>query len=98
MAIYSVVVNVMGFINQFCTPIALKNIQYKYVFVRSKDSNFDSLYILLMSLDLCRMGPSGDSYLVPFRRRDLREDTRRAGGRFQFTVSASSEVEGACCD
>ena len=45
MAIYSVVVNLMGFINQFSTPIALKNIQYRYVFVRSKDPYFDFLYL-----------------------------------------------------
>lgn len=34
MSMYGVVVNVFGFINMFAGPIALKNIQYKYVFVR----------------------------------------------------------------
>ncbi|THH11709.1 hypothetical protein EW145_g451 [Phellinidium pouzarii] len=33
MAMYGVIVNVFGFINQFAGPIALKNIQYNYVFI-----------------------------------------------------------------
>lgn len=33
MSMYGVVVNLFGFINQFAGPIALKNIQYKYVFI-----------------------------------------------------------------
>lgn len=33
MAMYGVIVNVFGFINQFAGPIALQNIQYNYVFV-----------------------------------------------------------------
>lgn len=33
MAMYGVIVNLFGFINQFAGPIALANIQYNYVFV-----------------------------------------------------------------
>jgi len=30
---YSVVVNLLGFVNTFATPVALKNIRYNYVFI-----------------------------------------------------------------
>lgn len=33
MAVYSVVVGLLGFVNTFATPVALKNIQYNYIFV-----------------------------------------------------------------
>ena len=33
MATYSVVVSLLGFVNTFATPVALKNIQYRYVFI-----------------------------------------------------------------
>ncbi|KAK6908653.1 hypothetical protein I204_02054 [Kwoniella mangroviensis CBS 8886] len=33
LAVYGFVVNGMGFINQFCGPIALRNIGYKYIYI-----------------------------------------------------------------
>jgi hypothetical protein len=33
MAMYSVVVGLLGFVNTFATPVALKNIQYNYAFI-----------------------------------------------------------------
>ena len=30
---YGVVVGLLGFVNTFATPVALKNIQYNYVFI-----------------------------------------------------------------
>lgn len=33
MAMYAVVVGAISFINLYCTPIALQNIGYKYIFI-----------------------------------------------------------------
>lgn len=33
LALSAIIINAIGFINQFCTPIALESIQYRYIFM-----------------------------------------------------------------
>lgn len=86
MAMSGVVVNLMLFINQFCGPIALQNIQYNYVFV-SRLIFFMPTDLIWPLPDFRRLGRHRNHHLVFIRCRNRWKITRGTGGNILSSQS-----------